>query len=478
VNVFFIKPGGATGSNFPHATAALGAYLKVHGHKTAFFDASLGVMSPEQVLKAVDFSSADVLASTLLTGWQAWFREFALLFKDAYPGKPIVVGGPHVSALKALAVEHACADYGVVGEGEVTFLSLLQSISNGSGFESIGNIVYRKDQTYLSTPLKYERVPVLDELPIPDYTLARPDAYFHTYLGASVPRKRYRSVQTVTSRGCPFKCTFCATNCTWNSKITFASPERVIAELKHLKNDHGVEEFWLGDDGFTASRSRAIKTCELMIDEKLEMPWRIPNGIRLETVTDELAAVMKRSGCYMVGIGIETGSNTMMKKIKKRTQLDLVEDKVRLLHKHGIATSGFFIIGFPDETESEIRETIQFMMSSPLKRMQISIFAPYPGSEDFSNIFREKEDGYDDRIRRYLYEGYMPEFLSHTTVDVVQKYFRNLYLKFYMRPHVLFDVMRSMTFTQVRDIFAHPGFRRMWLWKRDARRTYVDFQNV
>lgn len=478
MNVLFIKPGRGAHSNFPHQYAALGSYVKQLGHRTSFYDASLNSETPEEVINKIDFRDADVICISIYTGWQKWASDFTKLIKKYNTNIRIIVGGPHISALKEYAVEHIGADYGIAGEGEIPLGRILECLNDVNKAKNIPGVIYKEGSAYKFNLAFLERVKNLDDLPIPDYNLIRPEEYFHTYLGASVARKKYRSVQTITSRGCPFQCTFCATNCTWENKFTFLSPERVVEEAEYLINGYGIKEIWFGDDGFTMNKQRVMQLCELILKKDIKFLWRLPNGVRLESLDEEIVSIMKRAGCYMMGIGIESGSPEILKKIKKRLDLDLVNEKVLILKKYNILTSGFFIFGFPEETEENLKETKKFIIKSPLKRMQISVFAPYPGSEDFDNIFGKNDfHNYISNIRRYLYEDYVPDFLKYLDVDTIQKYYRDTYISFYLKPSVITSLIKNITKRQIKDILMHPSFKSIFKLKRTAEKTYVGLDN-
>lgn len=451
--VFFVKPGGEAQTNYPHQYAVLSAYVKGLGHSVNYYDAALGHEEPQDVMDKVDFSGVDLVAISVLTGWHAWTREFIALLKEKYPGIYTVVGGHHISGLRELAMEHIGADYGVVGEGEIPLGKLLPCLGDLSEVKKIPGIIYREGGEYKKTPFALERISDLDELPMPNYDLIKPASYFHTFLGASAARKRYENLQTVTSRGCPYLCTFCATNTTWTAKMKFYSPQRVVEEIKYVIKNYGVRELWLGDDGFTASKRRAAEICERIIAEKIRIPWRVPNGVRLDTLDDKLIGLMRKAGCYMTGIGVETGSPEMMIKIKKNLDLGLVEEKVRLLKKHNILASGFFMLGFPGETEKTINETINFILNSSMPRMQICIFVPLPGSESFEVAYGiENKEKYAENVRKFLYEGYVPEIDREVPLEKIRQYYKDTLLKFYTKPSVIYSIMRHMSGRQVKDI--------------------------
>jgi radical SAM superfamily enzyme YgiQ (UPF0313 family) len=461
MNVFFIKPGMAK-VGFPHQYAVLSAYVKKMGNRISFYDASLNDESPQRVFEKVDLTDKDVVCMSVLSGWQEWVRSFTSLVKDKYPQIKVIVGGTHISALKELAVEHIGADYGIAGEGEIALGRLLRGLNSGEKPGQIPGLIYKINGSYLHNSAKYERIRDFDDVPLPDYSTVRPDNYFSTYLGASVPRRHTRLVQTVTSRGCPFLCTFCATNATWENKITFYSADRVIEEMKYLVKDFSIKEIWFGDDGFTTDKARAAEICEKMIRENFRLPWRLPNGIRIDTIDENLIRLMKRAGCYMAGIGIETGSSSMMRKIKKNLDLGIIRDKVKVLKRHGILTSGFFIIGFPGETQQELDETIDFILKSNLDRIQICIFTPLPGSEYFNSLFGINDKRkFTDNVKRYLYEGVLPEFVDGAKSTALKKHYMDTLFQFYTKPSILFSLIKNVSLKQIRDMFLHPHIRLM-----------------
>lgn len=457
--IYFVKPGGDAQTNFPHQYAVLSAYVKGLGHKTNYYDGALGHETPEAVLNKLDLTGVNIIGISVITSWHAWTKRFTALLRQKHPGIKVVVGGHHITGLRELAVEHIEADYGVVGEGETPLGKLLENLGDFEAIKKIPGIIYRENGAYRQTPFPLESIKNLDDLPLPDYDLIRPSDYFHTYLGASVARMNFRNVQTVTSRGCPHRCTFCSSNSTWGAKVKFYSPDRVLKEIKLLVEKHGIREFWLGDDGFTASKKRAVEICERLIDEKLNIPWRIPNGVRLDTLDDNLVSLMKKAGCYMTGIGIETGSPEMMTRIKKRLDLNLVEEKVRLLKKHGILTSGFFMLGFPGETEKTMQETIDFIMKSSLPRMQICVYVPLPGSETFDEVFGIGDRKlYEENVRKFLYEGYIPEIKREVSVEKVQECYSKTIFRFYTQPRVISNILLTMKPRQIKDIFMRYMF--------------------
>lgn len=475
MNVFMLKPGDRDWISYPAQFAALSAFLKKNGHNIGFFDAALGMLTPSQAMEKTNLTGWDVLAISVYTGGQTWTRDFISLVRTKYSGIKIVVGGPHISSLEIPSVEHLDADIGVVGEGELPLAELLVRLEENRPFDDIPGLIWKDGGGFKNTlMLPRWRIKDLDSLPMPDYEFIPPDRYFDSFRGASVARKKERCAVIFSSRGCPYTCTFCATNCTWMRQIFAFSADRVIAEIVLLKEKYGIEEIWFIDDTFTFSRSRTVEICRQMIEKKLNIFWRLPNGIRIESIDDELMLMMRRAGCYMTGVGIETGSESAMKRIKKRLDIKIIREKIAILRRNRILVSGFFIYGFPWETLEQIQETENLIIDVPFDRMQISIFNPYPGSEEFDNIMNKKNpEIYAQNIRKYLFEGEIAPFLENIDLETLYKRSRNTYLKFYFKPRVLWSILTGLTWQQIKDIFRHPMFQNLFKKKHDFEDTYV-----
>jgi len=163
-----------------------------------------------------------------------------------------------------------------------------------------------------------------------------------------------------------------------------------------------------------------------------------------------------------------------MKKIKKKLDLSVAREKIALIKKYKMITSAFFIIGFPEETEEQVQETIEFIMTSGLDRMQLGVFVPLPGSEEFNNIFEKNNPArYEANVRRYLYEGYVPNFLKHLKMEEIQSYYRKAILQFHSKPSVILSFIKDARPSQVADIFKHPGLRKLFIRHR-SKKEYID----
>jgi len=287
-----------------------------------------------------------------------------------------VIGGPHVSGRPQDAIDYF--NYVVVGEGEKAFLDIVRSIDSGKPVEEgIKRYEYMKD---------------IDSIPFPDRDLIDIHNYKYIINGLN-------ATTVITSRGCPYRCAFCANNA-WGKTIRLRSPENVIEEIKILKNKYGYNAFMFFDDTMTVNKKRMMSICNMIKD--LNIIYRC--FIRSDTVNREVLIKMKESGCVEVGLGIESGSPRILKIVDKGEKVEQHMQAIRLCREVGIRVKGFFILGLPGENEESIKETTDFLEECNVDDFDITIFTPYPGSIIYQN--KEKYDiKFDGDYEDYWYKG-------------------------------------------------------------------------
>lgn len=473
MKIVFVR--ASLGSTFaispPLSFGYLSSSLKANGYSDiSFIDGALWQMTPDQAADEIEKGHPpDIIGIQVYTGSHTWTREFISRIKKGNTGAKIIVGGPHITALRELALEYLDADFGVAGEGEIPIVEFAGYIEGRiKNPQDVTGLIYRENGKYLTARKEYGLLEDINSIPFPDWELLKPQNYFERFESATLPLRGSRPAILLSSRGCPYKCTFCASGLVNKNRIRFRSPENIIAEMEYLKANYNIDEIMFTDDNLTMNLNRAEEIFDLMIQRKINLPWRAPNGIRLDRLNENLITRMAASGCYSVGGGIETGNKNMMKRIRKKLDLDRVKEKVELLQRNRISVSGFFMCGLIGETEKEVNDSIRFALSVPFSRIQVSNYTPYPGSADFEEIFRHPDEKkYHENIMRFQKNGFIPDHPEILPLRKTIKLQRKFTLKFYLRLSVILSMLRDLNLKQIRSIYRHPMIRRMLGFKQD-----------
>ena len=276
----------------------------------------------------------------------------------AQPNAKIVVGGLHPSNYPKETLE-SCpdVDYLIKGEGEYRMLNLIQ----GKNYNSPG------------------RIEDVNKIPFPARHLLKMDIYLKINRHISPYPKRQKTEQILTSRGCPGTCIFCTSSNFWGHKFRARSPENVIAEMKQLINEYGVEEFQFTDDTMTLDRKRAMKIFEMM--KPLNVSFCMANGVFVNSLTKEMIKSMAEAGCYQITFSVESGSYKSLKIMKKNVNLDRVKPLVDYSKKLGISCHATFVLGFPGETIKDIKQSFKYASKMDFDSASFFIVSPLPGSE-------------------------------------------------------------------------------------------------
>jgi radical SAM superfamily enzyme YgiQ (UPF0313 family) len=388
-------------------------------------------------------------------GFQLFTPDFGSVKKSVQIVKNVnkqiitIVGGAHPSCTPGTILnELTDIDYAFCGEAEIGFPKLMEHIANKKDKEklsSIPGLIYKdieeqnNDSSYkINNPYFEEN---LDKLGMPAWDLMPPDTYPHAPHG--VIAKRFPTAPIFVTRGCPYPCTFCAAKTVSGRKLRYRSIKNVIDEIKLLYYEYKVREIHIEDDNFTLKRDLVVNFCYSLLNEKMDISWACPNGVRLDTLDLNLLKIMKESGCYSFAVGIESGSERVLKHMKKKVSLDLIREKVDICNKVGIKTTGFFIIGYPVETKKDILETINFAKSTKLNRAEFANFLPLPGTEAYDNLLKNNEP-INTNWEQFLpnrYVVYSPKGIKYKELRKLQQ---KAIISFYFRPHIIFGILKEI----------------------------------
>ncbi len=367
---------------YPHiGLAYITSYLEPNGHTVIPIDLRVSHFhSVKELLLITNIDFIGITSSDF--GYKKAYDLISKLRKitDA----KIVIGGPHVSTNKAKVLLQCQADYAIKGEGEITFAELC----SGKSPSEIEGLIWNDG---IIIHENHDRQPItnLDMLPFPAYDKFQ----FSKYSMSEIP--------IVTSRGCPFNCIYCAVHCIMGYKFRPRTPENVVSEIEHWISK-GHTHFQFTDDNFTFDMNRAKQICDLIIQKQLNIKWNVRNGIRVDKVDKELLEKMKRSGCYFVFFGMESGSQHILKSIKKGTTIDQIKNAVALTKEVGLPAGGTFMIGHPDETYKDFEESLSLARSLELDEVRFYNILPYPGTELFEWIKLFANNGFIYTPETYL----------------------------------------------------------------------------
>ncbi|MCL4235612.1 MAG: radical SAM protein, partial [Deltaproteobacteria bacterium] len=247
-------------------------------------------------------------------------------------------------------------------------------------------------------------------------------------------------VPMVTTRGCPYRCTYCGGPLNNGHRLRRRSAEHVIEEMRRLKAEYGVTMVSIVDDNFTMHPAHAREVLTMLIESGLGLAWRAPNGIRLDTLDRELVELMERSGCKELYLGVESGSPRVLDDMKRRVTVETYREKVALLARYSrIRLLGFFMLGYPTETEADAKMTVDLACELPLHRAAFFFFTPHPGTEIYDEMRGRGEIG-DDIWDSLFYDK--PTLGSrHIPLRRLRAIQRHAYVLFYARPRIVRHLM-------------------------------------
>jgi radical SAM superfamily enzyme YgiQ (UPF0313 family) len=398
-------------------------------------------LSPEEMLHQVRGFGADLVGITCLSAFYFEAVRLSRLLKAA--GYRVVLGGVHPSILPHRTLVDSSCDFVICGEGEKALVALCD---RELAHEGIQGCYARSDLNGEEKRVQYAEVfEDLDHLPFPDWDKMTPASFPKAPHGAIV--KNFPIGVIMSTRGCPYSCTFCASPEFYNRRIRYRSPGNVADEIEMLVQRYGVREIHFEDDNLTLKRSHVESICRLLIERGIRLSWACPNGVRADKVDDELIRLMKESGCYYIAFGIESANDAILENVKKGETIETIHRAISIAARHDIVCQGFFIFGLPGETEASIRNTIDFALRSMLNRAQFLILDVLPGSELWTRLKGEFVPRFDKNS--YKEPEWIPEGLTR---EMLMSYQSLAFRRFHLRPAVLWGLLRWMKWSQLRFI--------------------------
>ena len=400
-------------SSPPLGVAYLAAVLEKNNFDVSILDMHIQALNPEDIIAHYRKEKPRIIALSATTPTFPNTVKIAKLIK-AWDEKTIVVlGGVHATCVPEECIAFECFDYIVIGEGEFTMLELVNSIIHKTiKIESIDGLMYKVGNKIQATKPR-QWLENLDLLPYPSRDLLDINAY-------------YKKGSIISSRGCPYRCNYCSCAVIAGHTYRTHSVNYVLDEIEFLMDHYGIEHFDFHDDTFNFYPERVFEFCRRIKERQMKFHWGC--FCRVTNFNDEIAQVMKNSGCNVVQFGIEAGNQVVLDSIKKRIELAEVENAVASAKKAKIERiSCGFIIGHAQDTEETINQTIDFgvkLSKIGANNLTISILTPYPGTEVYNNLGQNGIKLVTENWEQFIFSRVVIE-----SQNVSQEKLRELYVK-------------------------------------------------
>jgi len=425
-NVYLSTNTGVGAPSYPSLTLATLAGNLINKHNVRLLDMDLVPNFYEYLFQEIRSFAPDIIASSANTPQYPVMKDIMYRIKEKYPGIKTIVGGVHITALPEEASKESCFDVLALGEGDITISELLSA----SSAKDVAGVIYRAPGTGKRTyGHRRELLENLDTLPYPAWQLFELQKYKNSRISS-----RQNPVGLLeTSRGCAFHCNFCS-KLTFGDRYRTKGVGRVVDEMDYMLKC-GFKEIHIADDSFTQNIDRAKEVCVQIVKRNMKFPWSVISGIRVDKTDAEFFKLAKRSGCWQIGFGIETGDQAILDKINKKTTLSQAENAVKAAKKAGISTFGFFILALDGETEESVKRTIEFAKKLPLDIAKFDICIPYPGTPYYKELKASGGIRSENWLKYNCHQTEEPLF-DHPNLEwgIIEAYYKRAFREFYLRP--------------------------------------------
>ncbi|MEM2273066.1 MAG: radical SAM protein [Candidatus Bathyarchaeia archaeon] len=411
----------------PIGLAYLASMLERSGYEVKIIDAPALNLSASQVRDIINMDQPEIIGVTASTPTIYNAYSVARAAKEVCPNSTVILGGPHPTFLPMETLQECPAvDIVCIGEGEETIFEVSEAIRRKMDLSRVRGIAFRTDDGRIVKTESRPLIKDLDSLPFPAWHLLPMDKY--TVLG-----KRSIVCHVMSSRGCPFRCIFCSSSQIFGKKYRARSAKNVVDEIEYLVSEYNPESIEFSDDEFTLNQKRTEEICNEIKKRKIDVMWAC--GSRVDTISRSLLRKMKEAGCSFIYYGIESASQRILNFIKKGITIDQIKRAVMLTKEAGIKMMGSFIVGFPDETKEEIKNTLAFPKKLKVDYVQFTIATPYPGTELYEMA---KKDGLLLTRDWSQYTTLKPVMaLKNISTEDLQNLIKKAYISFYLSPKTL-----------------------------------------
>ncbi len=431
---FNLKVKNADNLILPLGICHIASSIEKYGFEVKIVDGQVMCSSWNDFLRSARNFSPDIIGIYVSSYVKKEVLALVEGIKKAHPKVIICVGGPHVSA-KPGFISEGPIDFGIRGDAEIPFSKLCVALRDKQDFKKISGLAFRDESGILVSNGVFV-LGDLNVLPFPKLDFVDDLSIYHPSI---VSYKRLPSMTIVSSRGCPFSCAFCASgnrDIHWRAQ----SAEYMAEELRFLSVKYGMNDVWFFDDTFTVDRKRVEKFCRKIIRDKIDITWGCLT--RVDKVDKQLLALMKKACCWLIGYGLESGTQRILDLMRKGFKVEQAAGAVRLTHKAGIQVKAYFMIGYPGERRGDILRTIDFACSLPITYASFYPVNILPGTAlDASYSEFGRLEVYDNATISFGKEMFVPKSLSVAEMLALQK---KATRRFYFRPGYIFLQLKNM----------------------------------
>lgn len=419
----------------------LSAYVEREGHKVDVIDAAALGLGIGDIIQRVKDGCYDLIGVGCTTAYWKSTRALATELRKAFPKMPLVIGGAHARFYPVESLKYSEFDYAVFGEGELSFAELIDSIEKSRHLDKVKGIAYKSKGKVTRNGTR-EWIADMDSLPFASWDKLPLEKY-----GALLTGGKKNFICMMTSRGCPYQCTFCSETSRLGRKFRAMSVERIFNEIKHVYEKNGVRYIAFYDDTFTADMKRIESLCDRIIESGMSLKWDCRT--RVDRVDEKLISKMKRAGCVCIKFGVESGIEHIRNDIiNKNVKDDQIMRAVGFCKKAGVDFHAYFMIGNPTETPETVRKSIEFSIKMD---PDMAFFQNVVLQDTTCPMFKwALDNGYveEDFISDYI-KGKSDVFYKLLITEKISfeqhmKLAREAVKRFYIRPRFIFKRIKKI----------------------------------
>ena len=444
----------------PLTLAILATIAKKYG-EVGMLDCNVEDLSPEATLQQIVAFRPDVVVVNASFPSFDSDAPFAKMVKEACDGAVTLGFGVFFTLLEETSLRDAEGyDVAIVGEPEQTFDEFLDSYQKTGTIKPVSGLMWREDtQVKKGDPRPF--IEDLDTIPVASRDLLKNERY-------KLPHNGHCFTLVNVARGCPYPCIFCIANIYYGKHYRRHSVGYVIREIEQCITQHGIKDFLFWEEIFTLNRAFVVELCDEIITRGLPISWAATT--RADMVNEEILRKMKRAGCELLGLGIESCSQKILDLSQKNETVAQIEHAVALCKKVGVPSMGHFIFGLPGETEETAQETISYIRRLGTDYMQCYCAVPYPKTP-LGEMAKEKGWLVAERWSDYDFGGRSVMDIGTVHPDDIDRFRRTAFWKFYLRPGFILKQLRVIT--SFRQFMQAVRFMR---WTKTKRRNNAQEQ--